>query len=183
LFFFQVVPISPGSVCRGVYVVWLMVRERNFRDYMVAAPLSFLKYMGYLSFPMQMAVSYPALSQFMAGRWATSAVHIVPVFGEKGALLEHMVFDACFNLPRVFGRWARNRTRPLLNAWLVLGTAAVVYLLGVRGVDWSRMEGAKQGVNIVLTYVGLFLLPRVLFYPVLRRQKRRRRSSSATVSK
>ncbi len=169
LVLFQVIPISPGSLCRGLYVVYRMIRDRNFRDYMVAAPLSFLKYVGYLAFPLQMATAYPELSQFMAGRWATGAVHVVPVFGEKGALLEHAVFDVCFNYTHAAGRWASRHVKGILNAWLVLGTVFACYMLYVRGVDWSLMQGIKTGVNIILGYIGVFLLPRTLFYPLLRK--------------
>ncbi len=167
---FQIIPISPGSICRGLYVVYLMIRDRNFKDYMVAAPLSFVKYIGYLAFPLQMATEYPAFSQFMAGRWAASAVHIIPVFGEKGALIEHMVFDAFFNIPRVIGTWAGRHIKSILNVWLLIGLALGGYVLAVRGVDWTTLEGAKVGVNVILGVVCVCILPRVLFYPVLRRR-------------
>jgi hypothetical protein len=170
---FQVIPISPGSICRGLYVVYLMIKERNFRDYMVAAPLSFVKYIGYLAFPLQMVTAYPEFSQFMAGRWATGAVHIIPVFGEKGALMEHFVFDMFFNVPRAFGRWAGKHIKGILNVWLVLGLGLGWYVFGVHGVDWSVKEGIKVGVNTIMAVVCLFILPRVLFYPVLHRRKQR----------
>ncbi len=96
---FQVIPISPGSLARGLYVTFLVLKERNFKDYNIAFYLSFFKYIGYLAFPIQMAHRYPELARFMAGHWATSAVHIVPVFGERGALLEHAVFDLFYNYP------------------------------------------------------------------------------------
>jgi hypothetical protein len=99
LLFFQVTIVSPGSLVRGFYVVYLMVRERDWRDYKVAAILSFWKYIGYLAFPIQMVARFPELARFMAGYWATHLVHIVPVFGERGALLEHWVFDVLFNMP------------------------------------------------------------------------------------
>jgi len=83
--FFQVIPISPGSLVRGLYVLYLVIRERNFKDYNIAVLLGFFKYVGYLAFPIQMAYRYPALARFMAGHWATGAVHIIPVFGERGA--------------------------------------------------------------------------------------------------
>jgi hypothetical protein len=95
----QVMPISPGSICRGAYVVYLMIRERNLKNYWLAAPLSFVKYLGYLAFPIQMVKEFPAFSRFMAGRWATKMVGFIPVFGERGALLEHWIFDAFFNIP------------------------------------------------------------------------------------
>ena len=77
---FQVVPISPGSLVRGFYVLYLVIRERNFKDYNIAVFLSFFKYIGYLAFPIQMTYRYPTLARFMAGHWATEAVHVVPVF-------------------------------------------------------------------------------------------------------
>ena len=167
LVLFQLIPVSPGSICRGLYVVFLMIRDRNFRDYMVAAPLSFVKYIGYLAFPLQMVTAHPAFSQFMAGRWATSAVHIIPVFGEKGALVEHMVFDCFFNVPRVIGILAARHIKGILNAWLLLGLLLAGYVFGVRGVDWAQAQEIRVGVNTILWVVCVFGLPRVLFYPVL----------------
>ena len=106
---FQVVPISPGSLTRGLYVLYLVIRERNFKDYNIAVFLGFFKYVGYLAFPIQMTYRYPALSRFMAGHWATEAVHIVPVFGEGGALLEHWVFCLFYNWPLTIRRRMRKR--------------------------------------------------------------------------
>ena len=120
LILFQITPISPGSICRGLYVVYLVVREKNFKDYNIAVFLGFFKYVGYLAFPIQMANRYPVLARFMAAHWATGAVHVVPVFGERGALLEHAVYSVFYNWPltirrrmeiragireRVAGRW------------------------------------------------------------------------------
>jgi len=107
---FQVVPISPGSLVRGLYVLYLVVRERNFKDYNIAVFLGFFKYVGYLAFPIQMTYHYPALARFMAAHWATEAVHIVPVFGERGALLEHWVFCLFYNWPLTIRRRMRKRT-------------------------------------------------------------------------
>ena len=168
VFFFQVTPISPGSICRGLYVVYLMIRERNWRDYIVAAPLSFLKYVGYLSFPLQMTATYPELAQFMAGRWATSAVHIIPVFGEQGALVEHAVFDLCFNRTRAFGKWAGRHVKGILNGWLLIGLALIAYVVKGRGIDWADAEPRKTAINLILIAVGAFILPRILMYPVMR---------------
>ena len=112
---FQVIPLSPGSLLRGTYVVYLMIKERNWRNYWIAGLVSYWKYIGYLAFPLQMVTEFPALSRFMAGRWATKMVHFVPVFGERGALLEHWVFDLFFNVPlslkrRLLG--TRNKPEP-----------------------------------------------------------------------
>lgn len=108
---FQVTPISPGSIVRGLYVTALVLRERNFKDYNIAFSLSFFKYIGYLAFPIQMAYRYPDLARFMAGHWATGAVHIVPVFGERGALLEHAVFDLFYNFPLTVRRRIQQRRK------------------------------------------------------------------------
>jgi hypothetical protein len=106
----NLLPISPGSLIRGFYVVGLMIKERNFKDYNIAFGVSFLKMLGYLAFPIQMAYRYPDLARFMAGHWATEAVHIVPVFGERGAWLEHFVFDAFYNYPLTIRRRIKQRT-------------------------------------------------------------------------
>lgn len=107
---FQVVPISPGSLVRGLYVLYLVIKERNFKDYNIAVFLGFFKYIGYLAFPIQMTYRYPALARFMAGHWATEAVHVVPVFGESGALLEHKIFNLFYNWPLTIGRRMRKRS-------------------------------------------------------------------------
>jgi hypothetical protein len=101
-----------------------VIRERNLRDYWLAALVSFWKYIGYLGFPLQMVAHDPALARFLAGRWAKNAVRFVPVFGERGGLLEHMVFDLFFNLPlsvkRDFG------VRP--HVWITRAVLAVILL-------------------------------------------------------
>jgi len=170
--FFQIIPISPGSICRGLYVAYLMVRERNFKDYAVAAPLSFVKVVGYLAFPIQMATVYPELSRFMAGRWATDVVHIIPVFGEKGALLEHYVFDWLFNRSRLVGQRIGRHIRGLLTLLMGIGLVAGGYVLA--HVDWQSAAGVKTGVNTIIGVLCLCVLPRVLFYPLLRKSRDRR---------
>lgn len=142
----NLLPISPGSLIRGFYVIGLMIRERNFRDYNIAFGVSFLKVVGYLAFPIQMAYRYPDLARFMAGHWANEAVHKVPVFGERGAWLEHFVFDLFYNKPltlrrRIRERAARRAGRPS-RRWPVLPIAAgAVALLGGLGWAWTRIAG------------------------------------------
>jgi hypothetical protein len=92
-------------------VTFLVLRERNFKNYNIAFYLSFFKYIGYLAFPIQMAYRYPDLARFMAGHWATGAVHIIPVFGERGALLEHSVFDLFYNYPLTVRRRLKERQK------------------------------------------------------------------------
>ncbi|MDK2858605.1 MAG: hypothetical protein PWQ89_1724 [Verrucomicrobiota bacterium] len=164
---FQITPISPGSICRGGFVVYLILKERNLRDYIIAAPVSFLKYVGYLAFPLQMTSTYPHLARFMASRWATNMVHVVPVFGEKGALLEHWVFDSFFNCPQKFAKWAAPRMRWLLSGWMIAGLALYGTVLAVRTPDLT----SPQGFNLMLGTVVIFLLPRLLFYPLMTKKK------------
>jgi len=144
---FNLLPVSPGSLVRGFYVVGLCIKERNVRDYGLALPVSFLKMIGYLAFPLQMAYRYPDLARFMASHWATEAVHRVPVFGEKGAWLEHFVFDAFYNFPLTLRRRIRLRAearklqRPRYAQAPVLALAGALLLAGVDFV-WLRTQGA-----------------------------------------
>jgi hypothetical protein len=120
-----------------------VIRERNFKDYNIAFYLSFFKYIGYLAFPIQMAYRYPDLARFMAAHWATGAAHIVPVFGERGALLEHAVFDIFYNYPltlrkRILERKKlRDGSRP--RYWHLPLTVLSGALL-FAGIEWSTFS-------------------------------------------
>ena len=134
---FQVTPISPGSLVRGLYVLYLVLKERNFKDYNIAVFLGFFKYVGYLAFPIQMTYRYPALARFMAAHWATGAVHVIPVFGEHGALLEHGVFDLFYNYPLTIRRQMRKRAQwrkalaPRQWHGVLIAATAVAVLVGI----------------------------------------------------
>jgi hypothetical protein len=143
---FQVIPVSPGSFCRGVYVLYLVIKERNFKDYNIAVFLGFFKYVGYLAFPIQMTYRYPALARFMAGHWATEIVHIVPVFGEKGALLEHWVFGLFYNWPltvrRRMGRRAEIRETIVPRYWHTgVCVLAAVLAFAVANIFYFNRDG------------------------------------------
>ncbi len=99
-----IVPISPGSFSRGLITTIMAIRDRSVKDYNIALFLSYFKYIGYLAFPIQMTYRYPAMARFMAAHWATDAVHIVPVFGERGALFEHWIFCVFYNWPLTIRR-------------------------------------------------------------------------------
>ena len=145
LVLFQITPVSPGSLVRGFYVLYLVIKERNFKDYNIAVFLGFFKYIGYLAFPIQMTHHYPALARFMAAHWSTEAVHILPVFGEHGALLEHWIFRLFYNWPLTIQR--RMRKRAELRAsmkpryWHV-GLWAVVGAFGLGSVDYNYLNNA-----------------------------------------
>jgi hypothetical protein len=143
---FNLLPVSPGSLVRGFYVVGLCIKERNLRDYALALPVSFLKMIGYLAFPLQMAYRYPDLARFMASHWATEAVHSIPVFGEKGAWLEHFVFDAFYNFPLTVRRRIRRRAEARSQMKPRTAQAPAFLLAGtllLAGVDfaWFQAKG------------------------------------------
>ncbi|MBM4025868.1 MAG: hypothetical protein FJ280_10755, partial [Planctomycetes bacterium] len=139
---FQVIPISPGSLTRGLYVLYLVVKERNFRDYNIAVFLGFFKYVGYLAFPIQMTYRYPVLARFMAAHWATEAVHVVPVFGEHGALLEHWVYYLFYNWPLTI------RRRMGLRAQLRASVAPRYWHLGACAIAAAAVFGVVDYVHV-----------------------------------
>ncbi|MBN1309026.1 MAG: hypothetical protein JXA18_13970 [Chitinispirillaceae bacterium] len=159
---FQVIPISPGSLARGLYVLWLVIRERNLKDYNIAVILGFFKYVGYLAFPIQMTYRYPTIARFMAAHWATEAVHVIPVFGESGALLEHKIFGLFYNWPLTIRRRMKRRAelrKTMRSLWwhtvpLTLGAAGVLY-----GIDrwYLRFNDTIPGFKgvVSLTFSGI----------------------------
>lgn len=143
---FQIIPVSPGSLARGIYTTSLILHEKNFKDFSVAFSLSYFKYIGYSAFPIQMAYRYPDLARFMAAHWATGAVHIVPVFGEKGAWLEHFVFDAFYNYPLTVRRRMKRRAEarrglPPRYAHAALWILAATALLAALDFAWFAAAG------------------------------------------
>jgi hypothetical protein len=141
----QLLPISPGSITRGVFVLFLMIKERDIKNYWVAAPVSFLHVVGYLAFPLQMVTHNPALARFLAGSWAKRMVHIVPVFGESGALLEHGIFDLFFNVPLSVARGFREHT-----ARWVAGTVVFLLVLAmmIYAAVWNIWEWRQPKVEV-----------------------------------
>ena len=149
---FQVTPISPGSLVRGVYVLYLVIKERNFKDYNIAVFLGFFKYIGYLAFPIQMGYRYPTLARFMAAHWATEAVHAVPVFGERGALLEHGVFCLFYNWPltvrRRIRRWSQVRAKMPPRYWHIALCAVVgMGIFGIGDFVYFERFGELPGLK------------------------------------
>ncbi len=152
LVLFQVIPISPGSLARGLYAVGIAIYDRSFKDYNIAVFLSFFKYIGYLAFPIQMTYHYPALARFMAAHWATEAVHIVPVFGEAGALLEHWIFCLFYNWPLTIRRRMRKRAQIRASIkpryWHVgLYTLAAASIFGIADFAYLKNTGELPGLK------------------------------------
>ncbi|MCP5045575.1 MAG: hypothetical protein GY940_00270 [bacterium] len=159
LVLFQITPISPGSLVRGLYVVYMMIKDRSFKDYNIAVFLGFFKYIGYLAFPIQMTYRYPELARFMAGHWATEAVHVVPVFGEHGALLEHWVFGIFYNWPLTIRK--RMQKRSELRATLKPRYWHVtLYITGAAALlsAWDYYLLNKMGLTPGLKHTWWFLL-------------------------
>jgi uncharacterized membrane protein (GlpM family) len=159
---FNLLPVSPGSLVRGFYVLGVCLKERNFKDYKLALPVGFFKIIGYLAFPLQMAYRFPELARFMAGHWATEAVHIVPVFGERGAWLEHAVFDAFYNYPLSLG--IRIRKRDELAAatsprWWAIPAAALIGAAFVTLVDFLFVRSAGRVPVLKDVWWAVFLAP------------------------
>jgi hypothetical protein len=159
---FQITPVSPGSFARGLYTTFLVVKERNIRDYKIAFSISYFKYIGYLAFPLQMAYRFPELARFMAGHWSTGAVHIVPIFGERGAWLEHAVFDLFYNYPLSLGirirqrdeRAAAAKPRPWAIPLAVLTGSGLLTLL-----DWLFVRSAGRVPVLGDVWWAAFLVP------------------------
>lgn len=161
---FQVTPISPGSLARGLYVLYLVIRERNFRDYNIAVFMGFFKYIGYLSFPIQMAYRYPTLARFMAAHWATGAVRVVPVFGERGALLEHSVFDTFYNKPLTIRRRLREKdeVRAALSPRVWHVPAIILGILAIfTAVNWAWIQQYQHVVSLKQIWWLAILAPMI----------------------
>jgi hypothetical protein len=159
---FNLLPVSPGSLVRGIYVVGLCVKEKNIKDYRLALPVSFFKIIGYLAFPLQMAYRFPELARFMAGHWATEAVHVVPIFGERGAWLEHAVFDMFYNYPLSLGIRIRERdarsakTKP--RAWGI--PLAVLLGMGLLTLlDFLFVRSAGRGPILKDVWWAAIIVP------------------------
>jgi len=162
---FQIVPISPGSLVRGLYVLYLVIKERNFKDYNIAVFLGFFKYVGYLAFPIQMTYHYPALARFMAAHWATEAAHIVPVFGERGALLEHWVFCLFYNWPLTIRRRMQKRAqvRALLKPrYWHIGLCAIGVAALSAFARWIYLENVPEPPSINILWWLAVLVSQVL---------------------
>ena len=163
LVLFQVTPISPGSICRGLWAVGIAIYDRDFKNYNIAVFLSFMKYIGYLAFPIQMTYRYPALARFMAVHWSTEAVHIVPVFGERGALLEHWVFRLFYNRPLTIRRRMRRRAelrQSIKPRYWHIGFWAVVAAFGLASVDYNYLQnvGSLPGLRDIW-YLAVLVPP------------------------
>lgn len=165
---FQVIPISPGSFARGLYVLLVVIREKNLKDYNIALPLSFFKYIGYFSFPIQMTYRYPTLVRFMASFMTSRMVGVVPVFGEKGALLEHKIFTLSYNWPLTIRRkfWYRKDIREAqqVRSWHIAPIAIIFGILyGLAEyfyLTWVNALPSLLLVNII--FIGLGVLVGVL---------------------
>ena len=131
--------------------------------------MSYFKYVGYLAFPIQMTYRYPALARFMAAHWATDAVHIVPVFGERGALFEHWIFCAFYNWPltvrRRMQRISEIRASLAARLWHTpLTAAAAVCIFAASHYAYFIKSGIAPTTDNKWFIKPLFCL--ILFVPL-----------------
>ncbi len=162
LVLFQITPISPGSIARGLYAVGIAIYDRSFKDYNIAVFLSFFKYIGYLAFPIQMTYHYPALARFMASHWATEATHIVPVFGERGALLEHWIFRLFYNWPLTIRRRMRRQAevrKSMKPRYWHVGLHALVGALIAGIVDFAYLNSLGRLPGLTEIWWLVILVP------------------------
>jgi hypothetical protein len=107
-----------------------------------------------------MTYRYPALARFMAAHWATDAVHIVPVFGERGALLEHGVFSLFYNWPLTIRRrmQARAAWREKLTPryWHIIPIAALASAALLLFGKWHFKLAAVLFCFVCGIYVTIF---------------------------
>ena len=101
-----------------------------------------------------MTYRYPALAIFMAGHWATEAVHVVPVFGERGALLEHKIFNLFYNWPLTIRRRMRKRSemratmRP--RYWhIVLCAVVATALIAIFDIQYLGKFGELPNLKVI----------------------------------
>ena len=113
-----------------------------------------------------MTYHYPAIARFMASHWATDAVHIVPVFGERGAVLEHWVFCLFYNWPLTIRRRIRKRIEKRKNintrwihapAIILIGMAIFAYADKVSLASLQQFASLK-GFWYLTFFVPVFCL-------------------------
>jgi hypothetical protein len=116
---FQVVPISPGSLVRGLYVLFLVLRERNFKDYNIAVFLGFFKmfYNWPLTIRRRMRRRAELRAKVKARYWhvAFLAIFIASAF----ALCDIFYFKGLGILPRLRDIWPLVVALPWACGWLV----------------------------------------------------------------
>ena len=101
-----------------------------------------------------MAYRYPVLARFMAGHWANESVHIVPVFGESGALLEHWVFCLFYNWPLTIRHRIQKRIQlraSIRKRFWHIGVCAVAaaVIFGLADFVYLRNIGELPGLKAI----------------------------------
>jgi hypothetical protein len=111
-----------------------------------------------------MAYRYPVLARFMAAHWANESVHIVPVFGESGALLEHWVYCLFYNWPltlkRRINKRAEKRKALKTRSWhLALCVLLTVGIFGAADAFFLQQTGSVPDLKQIwwLTLLVPFL--------------------------
>jgi hypothetical protein len=100
----------------------------------------------------------------MAAHWATEAVHIVPVFGERGALLEHWVFCLFYNWPLTIRRRMRKQAQMRASMepryWHV-GLCAIAAMIAFSIADFAYIRIAGHQPTLMDIWWLAVLVPLV----------------------
>ena len=102
------VAISPSGILLFIYCVVQMIRNRK-TPYGTATLLAPFRAIGYLAFIVQIARTYAQFSGYLLTWCVCHLVKMVPVFGERGGLLNIWVATAVLSWPASWKAWVGNR--------------------------------------------------------------------------
>jgi hypothetical protein len=103
----------------------------------------------------------------MAAHWATEGVHVFPIFGERGAWLEHAVFDACYNYPLSLGvriRKRDERAAAIRTRWWAIPLSALIGTALLTLLDFLFVRSAGRVPVLKDVWWAVFLAPIVAGY-------------------
>jgi len=100
--------MSPGGVMRFLYCVCQWIRHPRV-SYAAASALALFRAVGYLSFPVQIARTYPQFSGYLLTWSVCHLVNMVPVFGERGGLLNIWATTVLLSWPASARTWRAER--------------------------------------------------------------------------
>lgn len=102
------VAVSPAGILRFVYCIVQWIRNRHV-PYGTALSLSLFRAIGDLAFIIQTARTYPQFSGYLLTSSLCHLVGLVPVFGERGGLLNIWVATAVLSWPASWKAWLGKR--------------------------------------------------------------------------
>lgn len=100
--------ISPAGIMRFTFCLIQWLRYRRV-PYGTALSLSLWRAIGDLAFMLQIAKTYPQFSAYLLTSSICHLVNIIPVFGERGGLLNIWVATVLLSWPASFKEWRRSK--------------------------------------------------------------------------